>query len=370
MRFKVNLASVQNIVNWYIPAAIACFLIMLVSRFILGKTVHGLDYGLYFPDGVHYAYKTLRYLDSSEIVASNNVISWFSAHSLGDFAIDPKVITEEHNPVGHIVKYRIFYSIISVPFVYLLGMPGMLLAPIILTALIYLYVTMQGKSTDTKIVTLGVLIVLGSSFTFPRWMISNLTDPILACLLLLFVPILKISNQKAKFVALLSLILATSLTRFSLLFLLVVAVALIKRKEIINGVFVAFASVIAAIPTLLNLSSRTNAQSTSTGEASITLLDRLMRAIRVIVVEVGQLILLDPLLLMLILTGIYFSLKNFNVLESQLFVGFLISGTLLDCYVGEVGVNLRYQLPALVVLPLVIQVGFHKSTKQLINLLK
>jgi len=341
---------------------------MLVARFILGKTVHGLDYGLYFPDGVHYAYRALRYLGNSEIVASNDVIGWFSLHSLGNFDIDPNIITEKYNPAGHIVEYRIFYSLISTPFVYLLGIPGMLVAPIILTGLIYLYIAVQGKRTDTKAITLVVLILLGASFTFPRWMISNLTDPILACLLFLFIPLHKITNQKLKFISLTFLIVATSLTRFSLPFLLVIAIVLIKRKEIMNGIYMAFVSVIAAVPTLLNLFKSRIAESTVTEETSITFLDRLVRAIRVIVIEVGQLILMDSLLFILILTGIYLSLRHFSALESQLFVGFLIAGTLLDCYVGEVGVNMRYQLPALVVLPLVLQNRFRKPAKQSILL--
>jgi len=368
MRYKINFPSIRNIVNWYIPGVIACFSIMLVSRFILGKTVHGLDYGLYFPDGVHYAYRTLRYLGNSEIVASNDVIGWFSLHSLGNFDIDPNIITEKYNPVGHIVEFRIFYSLISIPFVYLLGIPGMLIAPIILTGFIYLYIAAQGKRTDTKAVTLVVLMVLGASFTFPRWIISNLTDPILACLLFLFIPIHKIANQKFKFIGLTFLIFVTSLTRFSLPFLLVIAIVLIKRKEIMNGIYMAVISVIAAVPTLLNLFSDRTAQRAETGTTSIDFLDRLVRAIQVIVIEVGQLILLDPLLLIIILTGIYLSIKYFSAPESQIFLGFLIAGTLLDCYVGEVGVNMRYQLPALVVLPLVIQNGFRKPSKHSILL--
>jgi hypothetical protein len=130
----------------------------------------------------------------------------------------------------------------------------------------------------------------------------------------------------------------------------------------------AFVSFIMAVPTLLNLFKDRIVESTVAEETSITFLDRLVRAFRVIVVEVGQLILMDSLLFILILTGIYLSFRNFGTLESQIFLGFLIAGTLLDCYVGEVGVNMRYQLPALAVLPLVLQNGFGKLSKESISL--
>lgn len=359
MKSRLNLNKIGNSSYTYITAILFIFFAMVTSRIYLDGFVQGLDYGIFFPDGVHYAYRTLKFMGLSDLQASEQVANWFTVHGNSNSIIEAKFLQDGFNPVFHIVKFRILYSILSIPFVSIFGIIGMVAVPILVTLIIFLLIGYYGHKSQTKAITLVLVLILSTSFTFPRWMISDLSDPLMVGLVFLVIPTLRIKSSKVQLTALSLLILLSSLTRLSTPYWVAIGVVLFIQRKRVQSITVLILGIGLGIPVLNTIISGGNSVPAQDQQNSIIL--RAEKGVKVLVTEFAQLVLMDRLFLILLVTGFTISALNITKLESQMFIAVFAIGLAQEIYVGEVGVNLRYELPAIPFMIYSIQSNYHAT---------
>jgi len=368
MKTRLYLSLIANWTYTYLTTILIIFLAMVTSRLYLDGFVQGLDYGIFFPDGVHYAFRTLKFAGLSDLQASDQVANWFMVHGNSNSIIEAKFLQDEFNPVFHIVKYRILYSILSIPFVSIFGIMGMVVIPILVTLTIFLLIGYYGHKTQTKAVTLVFLLILSISFTFPRWMISDLTDPLMVGLVFLVIPTLRIKSSKLQLLTLSVLILLSSFTRLSAPYWLAIGLVLLIQRKKVHGLVVSILGIGLGIPVLKTIIN--GGSSVSSQDQQISFISRVENGVEVLITEFAQLMLMDRLFLILLVIGFTISALNITKIESQLFIAVFLIGLAQEIYVGEVGVNLRYELPAIPLMIYSIQTNYHASLSKIRQLRK
>lgn len=313
--------------------------------------VFGFDYGIYQPDGKFYTYMALDFLNHNPADSAKQVVDWYAIHGfkMNTFTIqDLMPATSYAYPV---ISHRILYPLLSVPFVALLGIPGMLVIPAL--ALLVLLLSIQKISISAKKPLIGLLVVLAlsNSSTVIRWMVVNCTDSLLAGLFALvpFCIFGILRRNKLALAGLAILIILTSATRFILPawlgILFVLFTKKIYRKEIlILGVL----SLVSAVPALsAQLSTALLPASTST-PTYLKVLQLPLVFFKVIAVDILEFGVLDRVLLLLLTVTAVQAIRLRKNLSSMLFWAVLISTYLIGAINGTLGVNFRYQMPVLV----------------------
>jgi hypothetical protein len=318
----------------------------VVVRLKYNGLILGFDYGLYQIDGAHYTFRTLRFLGYSEWDAANKVSDWYHAHAFKHSAINPQGLIPRYNPVWNLVSPRILYPLLSLPFVWAFGIVGMLIIPAL--SLLILFMSILAIAIHYRSEKLGIIIILiiGSSPTILRWMILNCTDSLLTALFSLFaLYICKKNFVNLSSTAIAIFVILTSFTRvsFPIWFGIAIVYFLKKEKKISMKFFVY--SFFCAIP--IFLAKPSNALLPSSGDASI--IHKIMivpaNAIKVLIYEVGELIVLDKLLFLFIAFTFYVAFNDLKKFESLLFIGVLLGTISISVANGTIGVNLRYELP-------------------------
>ncbi len=363
MKSRLDLKKIANSSYMYIMAILFIFLAMVTSRIYLDGFVQGLDYGIFFPDGVHYAYRTLKYIGLSDLQASEQVANWFTVHGNSNSIIEAKFLQDGFNPVFHIVKFRILYSILSIPFVSIFGIMGMVAVPILVTLTIFLLIGYFGHKTQTKAITLVLMLILSISFTFPRWMISDLSDPLMVGLFFLVIPTLRIKSIKLQLIILSLLILFSSFTRLSTPYWVAIGVVLFIQRKRVQSIIVFTLGIGLGIPVLNAIINGGN--SVPAQDQQISIISRAEKGVHVLVTGFAQLMLMDRLFLILLFIGFTISALNITKFESQLFIAVFVIGLAQEIYVGEVGVNLRYELPAIPFMIYSIQSNYHATLSKI-----
>ena len=189
--------------------------IAILSRLNFNGLILNFDYGIFQPDGSHYTYRTLTFLGIDSNIAANRVVDWYQIHGIKNNSFPPDFLTPENKEMWKLVSPRVLYSLLSVPFVHLIGINGMMVVPI-LSFLILIYSIFKiSEIYNKQMAGIATVIVITTSPTILRWMIANITDSLLAGLF--GVVALVLTTNKSKYVwyfSIISLILLTSLTRF------------------------------------------------------------------------------------------------------------------------------------------------------------
>jgi hypothetical protein len=331
-----------------ILALLFFWLLAIVSKIKFNGLVYGLDYGLYHPDGALYAFKTLTMLGLPELDAGVIVSNWYSEFSFKMKNIDPQSLFYDNNSNWAIYNSRILYPFLSIPFVKMFSISGMLVIPFF-SLFCLMYTSLKiGIHLKKPIFGLIIAIVFSFSVTINRWMLSNLADSLLTALVSGVVLVLvKSKNTKVNFYFLLPLIILTSLTKFSLIFWVGVSLVMIWHKQIKVAFFIFTSSFLMFLPTLFG-----NFQhAILPGNSSSSLINKFFvfpfSFFRVGYYELMQLLILDKVLLLLVLTSIYIAIKNIKSVSSQYFLVTFFSLWVTGAINGTIGVNFRYQLPLL-----------------------
>ena len=107
---------------------------------------------------------------------------------------------------------------------------------------------------------------------------------------------------------------------------------------------VAFICSIPALNTTLSVSLLPNAKELSTIEKILSLP---ISFFKVIFIDIAQLAVLDRAFLAFLITGVLLAIIQIRNVASQYFVAVLIAGYILGAINGTLGVNFRYQMPAI-----------------------
>jgi len=322
-------------------------LITIIAKYRYNGLVFGFDYGLYQPDGKYYTYMALDIINQNPNESAQQVVDWYKAKSYKGNIFTTSDLLPETSPVYSFVSHRVLYPLLSAPFVFAFGIPGMLVVPAL--SFLILLTIIYKISLRYNAVYLGLIIclILTSSPTTSRWMIVNTTDSLLVGLFSLTVYIL--SNPKfatkSIYVYILVLVFLTAATRFSFIFWLSIAIVLfLNRKKILAVAIVLFVSIcsIPALSATLKVSLLPNEVNKSNFEKVLGLPESFFK---VLSIDIAQLMVLDRLLLMLLGIGILLAVITLKNLPSQYFILMLLAGYTLGAINGTLGVNFRYQMP-------------------------
>ena len=110
----------------YILILFVTWAVSVTARLKFNGLAYGFDYGLYQPDGMHYTFRTLNFLGNSEQVSAEMVSDWYADNGIKLSQINPFDLLPENNRVWGVISPRILYPILSIPFVALFGIPGLL----------------------------------------------------------------------------------------------------------------------------------------------------------------------------------------------------------------------------------------------------
>jgi hypothetical protein len=123
---------------------------------------------------------TLDFINNDPKKSAQSVVNWYATHAYKGNIFQISDIMPETSQVINLVSHRVLYSLLSIPFVYVLGIPGMIVVPAI--SFLCLLLLVQKISNNYNLIYIGVCIciILSTSPTVIRWMIWNGTDTLLA----------------------------------------------------------------------------------------------------------------------------------------------------------------------------------------------
>lgn len=336
----------QVIAYWFV---LALGLIAIAAKYKYNGLVFGFDYGLYQPDGKYYTYMALDFINNDPKQSAQSVVNWYATHGFKGNIFQVSDLVPDTSPVYQFISNRILYPILSILFVYLIGIPGMIVIPAISFLCLLLFI--QKISNNYNLIHIGVCIgiILSTSPTVIRWMIWNGTDALLAGLFS-YVALLLCNLQTKpdqRYFQILILVCLTAATRFSLVFWAAIAVVMyFNRKKFLAVIIFLFAS-LCSLPALFS----TLGVSILPAEKDQTTLEKIsnipLSFLRVVVIDVAQLAVLDRLFLIYLVVGLLISIFYFKNIASQYFIAILLAGYLLGAINGTLGVNFRYQMPAI-----------------------
>lgn len=347
---------IQHQFKIYIFFSLLLSFFSIASRLKFNGSIFGFDYNLFYPDGMYYSQKTLEFSgidphDAANIVANkylnlNPGVSEYRGETESQIV---GRLLDKKSQIWNFVDSRLFYPFISSFVVKFFGINGMLIFPIIAFVTLLIGIQILGLKLQNPNLALILILILTTSLTIPRWMISNLTDPILTAIFT-FVPliIIYVKNQKNLFSLLLILIVTSTFTRFALPIWFGILLVLYARKYspimiLCTGLVT---TLISIYPILTSLPSVQNSYESNdnmlTQSMKIT-----MQSFKIIFIEIAQLAVLDRALLLLVLLAICVSLFRISEVSSQMCISTIVGCTLLEIIPGVAGVNFRYYLPAL-----------------------
>lgn len=346
----------RRISTWVILSALVTIWIgVVVGRILWNGDVYGLYYGIWFPDGTYYAYKAFLWGGFTPAEAANLLTQMYQP------AGEPFPAEEPGKPP--IYDSRILYPLLSGPLTALFGMWGLLIIPSLgLVASVLVPAVMLLRRNLVLAAFLGPALAL-SSTSLARWTVANLTEGLVLGLVALMLPLLPWVHQKVtvwRLLVLAGLAISASLTRQVLpVLVLLVAVpwlmrAISMRRVTNEWLGPALAIVAPSVLTFVATLPRDRfwlvpISQDAGGLGGLSLVDRVLRfpleTLRMTIIELGQLVILDRGLLVLLLLSVVsvFLLRTEPIAFAWL--GVVVASVFLTAWVGAAGVNFRYALP-------------------------
>jgi hypothetical protein len=333
-------------IQWSLVATLT--ILAILSKLTFNGLILGFDYGIYQPDGSHYAYRTLTFLGVDANLAANRIVDWYEIHGIKNNLFDASLMSPENSGVWGVVAPRVLYSILSMPFVYLFGITGMMVIPTLSFVTLIFAIFRISEIHDRRGIGLLLIIGLTTSPTVLRWMVANITDSLLAGLFGVVTLVLAANlSRKAWYLSIGILILLTSNTRFCLPIWIAISIFYFMNKMRKRGIAISLCSIFASIPTFLFMPSNAVLPAHVDSSEIQKVAQLVISFLKVGFIEVAQLAALDRPLLVILLIALWLSLTNTKQMSSQLFISILFSVWLIGAINGTLGVNFRYQLPIL-----------------------
>ncbi len=361
MRGEIREIDLQTKNNYkisliYISATLFITLLCIASRLKFNGFVFGLDYNLFYPDGMYYSQKALEFSgvsdeESAEIVAKKYLsLSRSDVDYRGESESQITArLMDKDSQIWRFVDSRLFYSLISSIFVNFLGINGMLIFPILSFIFLAIGIQVIGLKLNNPFIALVLIFTITTSLTIPRWMVSNLTDPILAGIFTLIPLIfLCVKKEKSIFLMISLLIGISSITRFALPVWVGILFVMYLRKYsksmlIKTGIFTIFVSIYPIVTSYQSVQDGYKSDESLLNQSSQVVI----QSLKVLTVEIAQLGVLDRPLLAMLLISLLVSILRFKSISAQMYLATLVGCTILELIPGVVGVNFRYYLPAL-----------------------
>lgn len=327
----------------------AIWAVTILAKIKYNGLVFGLDYGLYHPDGTLYTMRALDWAGFTERESASIVSIWYNSHAFKFNNTNQIDFLYNVNPKWPEYYPRVLYPFLSIPFVKIFGVAGMLVVPALSLLVVLTIIMYIGVKEKQLFVSLILVVLVSGSSTVTRWMMSNTTDSLFVAIFTLSIYFLYNINLKMSwFLGISILIVASGLTRMSFPFWIGIGVVLYLQKHFFKSLFIGFIAFLIFIPTLLSNSNN----SFLPVEGDKNIFERILLLpqyfLKVSYFEFGQLFVLDRVLFAIILGGVYVALWERKRIYNQAYLLLLLSGLVTGALNGTVGVNFRYQLPVLV----------------------
>ena len=342
-----------SFMNWilskkYYIAIIFIWLATFAIKIKFNGLIYGLDFGLLHPDGSLYAFRALSFLGYSQEHAALEVSSWYSQYAQKFNSFEPESLYFQNNPNWTIFQFRILYPILSIPFVKILGLNGMLVIPAFSLLAVMVTIVRVGFEMHKVRLAFFIAVFLSFSLTVQRWMFADITDGLLVAIMCIYLLMLVMEAQGKNWYFVTSiLIIASGLTRFSLLLWLSLSFLLFIEKKRRESFFIGLLALVMFVPTFF-VKFDGAILATSPNQSILGKLIYFPFSMgKIAFFELGQLAVLDRYLLLFLCIGIYLSIRNIRDRSSKYFIAVLLSLWATGALNGVVGVNFRYQLPIL-----------------------
>ena len=338
----MNIRNVQTkrLLIHPISLIFAAWLAAVMSRLIKNGDVYGLNYNLFQPDGALYHAYTLH-LQGKSWLESARFVNQFFVEQIGTSYLGETIAPATQK----MIFTRPLLSILSFPFVFIFGQFGMLVVPALSFLAIGGVLYLIGKKVNRPYLAALLFFILTLSTSVNRWMISNLTDGLLVAVIAMIYLLLVYSKTRILFLVLIVLAL---LTRPSgpLLVALLFPFAIAGRKA---ALFIGMSLSVLGTFALAFISPEAAGTQTS---GSYTVYQRIqdfaLHGVKVLVVEFGQLFVIDRILFVYIVLSTIVALFTWKVVYSQSYILLLFASFAMGAWNGALGVNFRYQLPLIV----------------------
>jgi hypothetical protein len=99
------------------------------SRLYANGDSFGFDYSVFQPDGVLYALRAYMFMGENQLVSARLIEDWYFTNGGSGIHFDPSSILPGNTPAWGLVAPRVLYPILSVPFLAMFGMNGLLVIP-------------------------------------------------------------------------------------------------------------------------------------------------------------------------------------------------------------------------------------------------
>lgn len=341
----------------YYIVVIAIWTVCVAARLEFNGLVYNLDYGLFQPDGMYYSFKTLEFLGWSDKTALTEVINWYQANSAKFQSMDLTSFNDPTSTPWEVTQFRFIYPLLSVPFVYLFGLSGMLVVPLLSLLCFFLFI--QKLALIRAVPTVGTILILlfSCSPTLLRWTTVNYSDALILALFSLFAYVVYVARASwsTGYLTLLTLIVClTSFTRQILPIWLLIGAYFLYIKKRSPGLITIVTSLICSVPSMLTFPYGHFLNSRQDGNLLESLLKFFGNSLYVNAIEIAQLLVLDRILLIILLITFYFVFEYRSETLSHLFLLSTLGAVSINSLVGVAGVNFRYLLPILPFATLVI----------------
>lgn len=318
------------------------------SRFYVNGDSFGFDYSVFQPDGVLYALRTYMFMGENQVVAARLIEDWYFTNGASGNHFDPSSILPGNTPAWGLVAPRVLYPILSVPFLAMFGMNGLLVIPSLslLTLVLCIYFTSKKFEAQNFGVVLSLAVLI--SPTVLRWMVANITDSLFVGLFALVC--LTLESGRSRFNNYLSiglLIVLTNLTRFATPIWLAIAFVDFFTGRRKRAAYISLVALLATIPTYLTQPSN----SVLPREGNLSFIEKILALpksfLKIAFFEIAQLAVLDRLLLLILAIAVILSVGSLKNETNFRFIMILIATWSIGALNGSIGVNFRYQLPVL-----------------------
>jgi len=325
------------------------FPIILLSRLHFNGLVYGLDFGLFQPDGAYYSMFALKLSGLSDVNAAEIVSNWYQTHAYKTQNINVNLLLDSRSQIWAAINPRWIYPVLSVPFVKLLGMWGMLCVPFLSLLLTLVYAQKIFRVYELPRLGLLMVLVISSSPTFLRWMTVNYSDAVLVAIFAILSHQLSKHNldlNKMRHLILILVFISTQ-TRFCLPLWLVIALIAFQQKAYFMAILISTTSILFSLPTLFLAPPTAFLPNLTNSNFFEKVLVFPAMVLKAILVESLQLLLLDRILILLIISSFVLSFTYSRSLESRYFFGVFVACLILCGINGVDGVNFRYLMPTI-----------------------
>lgn len=352
VKFKINgfFTFFRRITNYQfeVLSLITLWALAVSSRFFMNGRSYELDFSVFQPDGVLYALRTYMFMGWDPGRAAKLIETWYYFHGSSGTHFDPNSILPENTPAWGLVAPRLLYPLLSMPFVQLLGMNGLLVVPTLSLLVLVLAIHRIGRFAGNSRFAAVIASLLLISPTVLRWMISNITDSLFAALFaLVCLVLIGTGKDNHSLIYLSILIVLTNLTRFATPIWLGLCVVEFLKGRRRRAIYLCALSLIATIPTFLTQPSN----SVLPRSGNLSVLEKLtnlpLSFFKILFFEVAQLAVMDRLLLTILAVGCIMAILNLKSEVALRFLLVLLATWSIGALNGSIGVNFRYQLPVL-----------------------